>query len=790
MKRKLFVGIILLVLLIGIFVTAIDFFVEGSVRFDRNTEGLTEEGRAFNSVQHVCQVFTASFGAFDLEGVAIKVDTFVEGETIRTSIRSTNSSGLPNATLSENFTTQWTDEDWINITMPRIRIEDGDQRALCVFRNGSSSGQNWQLETNKTASVRGMVAYQTANSANGTWSLIGGTEANPSNLIFEIWGSGIIVTLDNPVNNSFLSNVPIDFNSTVNLGRFTVTNATLHFWNSSDSLINETVSNLSLTGNVSNSSSLRLDSIPTGNNMWNVLYCGVNGSATRCEFASENFSLGFGVDFTADHFVTPITEGAVDTFQINFTLASGESLTSATLVHNETRRIGVINQLTTLDYSISSSFVQPGVVADADVSSFWEILLDSGHQFNSTNNTQSIVNIAIDDCTTQTVLILNYTLKDEGTQIDVATDATENSTIELDVEIFPIGSSDSIVQHSQSYNRTNPAQVCVAEEALNNSRFRMDSLARYESNDRVSEFHNIQNFSLTNNSIPQNINLFDLAIVDSQEFLITFKDVNFVPIDGALIDITRKYIPEGVFKSVEVPKTNADGQALAHLVLSEVIYTIIVSKDGVILATFDNIVARCANQGTGDCTINLNAFSSGIQAKDFFTADGITFTMTLDRDTRTLTSIFSTLDGSSKTAQLNATVFDAFQNTTVCSDLLTSSAGTLDCVIPESFENITVIGEFFSNGKFLAQGVFSLEESANDLFEGTRLIMLLTLYITLPLMMITSGIGVLLGAAIGFIVAGLLNIIDTGSLFAIGNTITWFLVAIMILIWKISRRNN
>jgi len=789
MKRKLFVGMLLLILLIGMFVVAVNF-IEGAARFDRNTEGLTEEDLSFNAVQQTCQVFTASFGAYDLEGVAIKINSLEANALIRTSIRSTNSSGLPNATLSENFTTQYSSGDWINITLPRIRIEDGDQRALCVFRNGSTTGPNWALETNKTAITRGMTGYQTANAANGTWSLIGGTETNPSSLIFEVWGSGVIVTLDNPVNNSFLANLPIDFNSSVSLGRFTVTNATLNLWNSSNSLINDSVNNLSLTGNTTNSSALRIDSIAAGSYSWNTLYCGVNGTATRCDFASENFTLNIGVDFTGDHFATPITEGTVNTFQINFSLASGESLTSATLIQNETRRAGVINQLTTTDYSISSSFIQPGVLADSNVSAFWEILLVSDHQFNSTNNTQRILNIEIDDCTVQTVLILNYTLKDEGSQITVATDATENSTIELDVEIFPIGSSDSIIQHSQSYNRTNPAQVCVGEEVLNNTEFRLDSLARYESNDRVSEFHNVQNFSLTNNSVPQNINLFDLATTDSQEFLITFKDVNFVPIDGALIDITRKYIPEGVFKSVEVPKTNADGQALAHLVLSEVIYTIIVSKDGTILATFDNIVARCNNQGTGDCTINLNAFSSGIQAKDFFTADGITFTMTLNKDTRTLSSIFSTLDGSSKTVQLNATMFDAFQNTTVCSDLLTSSAGTLNCVIPESFENITVIGEFYSNDKFLAQGIFSLEESANDLFQGTRLIMLLTLYITLPLMMITSGIGVLLGAAIGFIIAGLLNIVDTGSLFAVGNTITWFLVAIIILIWKIARRNN
>ncbi|KKK97106.1 hypothetical protein LCGC14_2656090, partial [marine sediment metagenome] len=85
----------------------------------------------------------------------------------------------------------------------------------------------------------------------------------------------------------------------------------------------------------------------------------------------------------------------------------------------------------------------------------------------------------------------------------------------------------------------------------------------------------LQNFTLRNSSIPQNINLLDLAVVDSQEFLVTFKSVELLPVAGALIDITRKYINEGVFKTVELPLTDDEGQVIAHLVLSDEIYTFI-----------------------------------------------------------------------------------------------------------------------------------------------------------------------------------------------------------------------
>jgi len=70
----------------------------------------------------------------------------------------------------------------------------------------------------------------------------------------------------------------------------------------------------------------------------------------------------------------------------------------------------------------------------------------------------------------------------------------------------------------------------------------MDVTTRYESQDRISEFHHIQNNTLTNLTIPININLHDLKTVDSTTFLITFENKDFLPEENALIDITENIL--------------------------------------------------------------------------------------------------------------------------------------------------------------------------------------------------------------------------------------------------------
>ena len=62
--------------------------------------------------------------------------------------------------------------------------------------------------------------------------------------------------------------------------------------------------------------------------------------------------------------------------------------------------------------------------------------------------------------------------------------------------------------------------------------------------------------------------------------------------------------------------------------------------------------------------------------------------------------------------------------------------------------------------------------------------------ITIPLMLTTSTIRVVLGIFVGLIMAVLLSLYTKGSLIGITSTIMWIIIAGGIIIWKIAKRGG
>ncbi len=501
-------------------------------------------------------------------------------------------------------------------------------------------------------------------------------------------------------------------------------------------------------------------------------------------------SLGFTV--ISEDWNNLTTEGNTETFQMNITLNPRFQISSATLVYNNTNNLGTFTNTGGNNYTISESINVPAVNSQKNITFNWSIILSSGEATTTTIHNQTVQNIGIDDCTVNTVRILNYSLRDEEDRTFL-NGTLFNTTIEVDVDISPLGTTNSIINFSRKFTQINPAGVCLSIN-LSSTRYRMDVTTRYESKDRISEFHHIQNNTLTNLTIPININLHDLKTVDSTTFLITFENQDFLPESNALIDITRKYIGDGVFRSVEIGKTDANGQTLGHFVVSDATYTIIISKEGTILSTFENILAICNDAIIGDCKINLNAFSTSTPLEDFRRRGGITFTgLLFDEDARTVTTSFTSTTGTTKTVILNATKFDRFGKTQVCSDSLTSSAGSLTCTIPASLGNITIIADLFSDGLLVTTQTFTINPDARANWGSsysTAIFMGILIIDTIALMFISSPIGIILGAMIGLILVGLLTIINSGSILGTASALIWFVVGIAIIIYKLTQRRK
>ena len=286
---------------------------------------------------------------------------------------------------------------------------------------------------------------------------------------------------------------------------------------------------------------------------------------------------------------------------------------------------------------------------------------------------------------------------------------------------------------------------------------------------------------------PQNIKLFDLNSSSSQTFVISLKDPYYLPVSNAIIDISRKYVGEGVFKSVEVPLTDSEGQTKAHLSLEGAVYNIVVSKYGQILGVFSNVVPYCNNLLTSECEIPLYLPIETGGFVDYQNPNGISNSITFDLPTRTMYASFSTLDGSVAEVTLNITALGVKENNTlICSDTLTTSSGTLSCIIPPSYYNTTLATRLIANGEVIKTEIHTIPYNIKQYIgKGNALFFNIFLFLTIVFMFAYSTIGLIIGVIIGFIISGIMFATIGGNLLTGSSVLVWVIITGGIILYKI-----
>ena len=474
--------------------------------------------------------------------------------------------------------------------------------------------------------------------------------------------------------------------------------------------------------------------------------------------------------------------GSTETFVNNIFLGSGETITGIVFDYNGTEKSATSVSVGGSEYNFTSTFIIPSVPSITNMSTFWKVDLVSG-QINTTPRNQKVNVISVDNCSTYTNVIFNYTLIDEGNQSKI----TNNTFIDLSISMFDESKTVPLLNFSQAYNNINPALVCLSINLTSEIVYAVDSTVKYRANNYSTEYYNIQNFLLRNTTIPQVINLFDLWEADATEFQITFKDSNFVIVENALIQINRQYLSEGLFKTVEIPKTDSNGQTIAHLVEKDAIYNIVVLKEREVLGTFNNVIAFCEDILIGSCFITLNALEKGIVSFDYDEYVGLLYSFDYNETSRNLQFDFSTTDGSVKNVTLSAIKFDQLGNTSVCDGYLVSSSGSIFCPVPISVGNESIIVSIFVNGDLKITNYISAGTEFDIGDAGYFLMFFLVL--SLALMMTQSKTGVIVGVILGFVSGILLSFIK-GGLLGIGSSVIWLIIMGIILIYKLNSQGQ
>lgn len=515
----------------------------------------------------------------------------------------------------------------------------------------------------------------------------------------------------------------------------------------------------------------------------NYLGCSACDNNSNCYYTNSTLNPTLLVNSISYNSST--ISGNVENYTLNFNLA--ETLNSISFYYNNTiYPTYLVN--TGSSYIATTTLNVPAVLLQTNKSFYWVLNLESG-QYNTTSLNQTISTFNIDNCSTYTNKIFNLTLKDEQTQLMIPNGTAGNGTIQVTVTLYPLNQygnpSYVIGTISKQFTNTNNASICISP--INSSSYYMDSQIRYSASNYVTKQYNIQKYLLNNSTLYQNITLYNLLSSANTNFQITIKDASFLPLDNTLIIIQRQYINDGNYQTVEIPLSDYSGTAIGHFDLNSVSYTISLVKDGETVATFNNIMPICINPNIEICQLNLNVPSASRGFGDFYYIGNVAYNLTYNYTNKIITLQFNTRDGTTTTLNLNAT--DNILGNSYCSNSLTSSAGSFTCNI-SSLTNATVLATIYEGTTQIGNSLFVVSQRPVDIFGMDSLIYAFIFLVTICMIFITDPVGILIAFVVGIIILAVLNIFVVSSFLGVTSSIIWLIVAVVIIIYKLSQRRR
>ena len=472
---------------------------------------------------------------------------------------------------------------------------------------------------------------------------------------------------------------------------------------------------------------------------------------------------------------SPVIETTTNNFKLNISYSGIISNISATLNYNNTQYMVLGTDYGT-SYIFSQNILSPSISTDTNISFWWNITINGALQFNTTAKNQSVKDINLDSCLTNTDILINLTMKDEAN-----TSYISPTDMQLDLTINNILTGFTWSYHN-STNETSLA-VCLPTGTLNAmalSTFTIDAIAGYKSSNYVQEFWYINNGTVSNISYfnsytPTHIYLYDLLLISSTTFLFKYTDENGLPVDNAIIHTYRKYIGDGTFKEIERSKQDNNGETHIHLVEEDVIYYFVVSQYGNIKYTSNTYNAKCLSS---PCEIDLKGSSYIAFPIDWETIDGTSYNIDSNKTSRITTLSYN----SNNSATFNYSVYKYDGNVTLAnSSISTGFLGSISLIIPTLYGNATYIGVIYKNNSFVKSEWIDMKLSGKDYFGKTGAILSGFIIMCIGLMSISEGVLLIPLLGIALILIGMLAFTDLAwftiiSIICAGSIIAYLIV--------------
>jgi len=275
---------------------------------------------------------------------------------------------------------------------------------------------------------------------------------NGAGLAADTVGIALTVNLHRPANANETSNADINFSGISTVTALNFTNTSVYVWYSNSTPFNITTSMLD---GLQNTTNISITGFSSGNFNWNIFSCGENASAILCNFASSNRSLVIGASVDAESYNLTAFELVNQSFQLNITVPTGESLTTSYFIYNYTNYTVEPSLISGLAYSLTSSIITPSVGMefrnDTNVPFYWNIRYGTGARTNTTVRYQNSSFVALTLCNaTYDTTFVNITFKDE-------TDSSRiNATIDSSTFYYYLSdiNSNKTLTYSTAVNNT------------------------------------------------------------------------------------------------------------------------------------------------------------------------------------------------------------------------------------------------------------------------------------------------------------------------------------------------
>lgn len=468
---------------------------------------------------------------------------------------------------------------------------------------------------------------------------------------------------------------------------------------------------------------------------------------------------------------------SLETFTAEIILGFGETISEVIFYYNN------INYTTNVffsegEYSVISSILVPAVESQTNFPLGFFIVV-GGETYDLETFNQTVINVNISECFSGDNLLLNMSLKDEVIKSSIVGD------IEVNAQVISKSSGETAGSVAVNFANISSASLCLSPLELFGSLY-LDAEIKYSSDNYAPELYHIQKADLS--EYPKNLSLFDLSNNLSTEFLIKYQDDNLIFVEGAVIQLQRKYISENLFEIVEAPLTSDIGTSIVHIDLNTNKYQATVVKDGVVLDVFLNLVFNCENPLSGQCTENL--FGKIDSQNDVPLVQLQDFAYSIISANNTITTLFTIPSGTPSLVNIVLTQRDQFGNSSLCNQSIISSGGSLDCTFEDTIGDSFLELKISKDTKLQAEEGFIIVEDSGLDFLGNNFFIVIVFLLSIVGMSFSSPEWMIINAVFTMTISGafwLLNGLD----FVVGlGSLMYLIIAAGILIKELSKQED